>query len=54
MPCATTSLSFTRRGQDVGLATVPPVLLAECYADYRAVADLGPFDPDWRRNASPW
>ena len=54
MPCATTSLSFTRRGQDVGLATVPPVLLAECYADYCAVADLGPFDPDWRRNASPW
>ena len=54
MPCATTSLSFRRRGREVELAVVPPVLLAECYADYRAMAALGSFDPDWRKNASPW
>ena len=30
-----------RRGRrDVPLAQVPPVLLAECYADYRAVTDV--------------
>ena len=53
IPCATTSLSFTRRGRPVPLDRVPPVLLAECRADYAALAALGPYDPDWEVSASP-
>ena len=53
IPCATTGLSFTRRGRPVPLDRVPPVLLAECRADYAALAALGPYDPDWEVNASP-
>jgi hypothetical protein len=30
---------------------VPPVLLAEYYADYTA---LGPYDPDWRERIRLW
>ena len=52
IPCATTGLSF-KRGDRVPLSEVPPVLLAECYADYRALAALGPYDSDWEKNASP-
>ena len=51
IPCATTSLSFTRRGCPVPLDRVPPVLLAECRADYAALAALGPYDPDWKKKA---
>ena len=51
IPCATTSLSFTRRGRPVPLDRVPPVLLAECRADYAALAALGPYDPDWKKKA---
>ena len=53
IPCATTGLSFTRRGRPVPLDRVPPVLLAECRADYEALAALGPYDPDWEVSASP-
>ena len=53
IPCATTGLSFTRRGRPVPLDRVPPVLLAECRADYAALAALGPYDPDWEVSASP-
>ena len=53
VPCATTSLSFTRRGRPVPLDRVAPVLLAECRADYEALAALGPYDPDWEVSASP-
>ena len=53
IPCATTGLSFTRRGCPVPLDRVPPVLLAECRADYAALAALGPYDPDWEVSASP-
>ena len=53
IPCATTGLSFTRRGCPVPLDRVPPVLLAECRADYEALAALGPYDPDWEVSASP-
>ena len=53
VPCATTGLSFTRRGRPVPLDRVPPVLLAECRADYEALAALGPYDPDWEVSASP-
>ncbi|MFT3833415.1 MAG: DUF4132 domain-containing protein [Micropruina sp.] len=46
--CATMGLSFRdARRRSVRLADVPDVLLAECYADYAALAALGPFDPDW-------
>ena len=51
MVCATTSLTFTRRGRPVPLDRVPPVLLAECRADYAALAALGPYDPDWKKKA---
>ena len=51
IPCATTGLSFTRRGRPVPLDRVPPVLLAECRADYEALAALGPYDPDWKKKA---
>ena len=52
-PCATGVLEL-RRGEGhraVPLAEVPPVLLAECYADYAA---LGPYDPDWRERIRLW
>ena len=51
IPCATKGLSFTRRGCPVSLIEVPPVLLAECRADYEALAALGPYDPDWKKKA---
>lgn len=50
--CATGSLSFRRRNRAVPLAEVPPVLLAECYADYAALAALGPFDPEWEKKSA--
>ena len=50
--CATTGLSFTHGGHyEVPLTEVPPVLLAECRADYEALAALGPYDPDWKKKA---
>ncbi|MFT4295966.1 MAG: DUF4132 domain-containing protein [Micropruina sp.] len=50
--CATVGLGFRagRRG-NVRLSAVPDVLLAECYADYAALAALGPFDPQWEKKA---
>ena len=52
--CATTGLSFTHGGHyEIPLTEVPPVLLAECRADYEALAALGPYDPDWEVSASP-
>jgi uncharacterized protein DUF4132 len=50
--CATIGLSFRgARRREVRLADVPDVLLAECYADYAALAALGPFDPQWEKKA---
>ena len=50
--CATTGLSFTHGGHyEIPLTEVPPVLLAECRADYEALAALGPYDPDWKKKA---
>ncbi|MGC3953949.1 MAG: DUF4132 domain-containing protein [Propionicimonas sp.] len=51
IPCATESLSFERRGRSVRLDEVPPVLVAECYADYAALAALGPFDPEYQKKS---
>lgn len=50
--CATIGLSFRdRRRKPVPLSDVPDVLLAESYADYAALAALGPFDPEWQKKA---
>lgn len=52
---ALTELKFTREGNrgTYRLKDVPPVMLAECWADYHAVAAKGAFDPDWEQ-ISPW
>lgn len=48
-------LTFSRSGHrgPYRLKDVPPVMLAECWADYHAVAAKGAFDPDWEK-ISPW
>lgn len=67
MPAALKTLSFVRLGAPGGygywsgggsgglaLSKVPPVLLAEAYGDYHAVAAATQgFDPDWQRKM-PW
>ena len=55
-PCATDSLEL-RRGTGrrlVALDEVPTPLLAECYADYAALAALGAYDPDWEDRTRPY
>ncbi|MDR3070947.1 MAG: DUF4132 domain-containing protein, partial [Propionibacteriaceae bacterium] len=44
---AVTELSFEHQGKQMLLANVPPILLAESYADYAYIAEAGTFDPDW-------
>ena len=46
---ALTFRATSRRRSDVALAEVPPVLLAEAYADYLHVAAGGSFDADWEK-----
>lgn len=60
IPAALKTLSFRHTGahrydhSTVPLADVPPVLLAEAYGDYLAVAAACTgFDPDWEKK-SPW
>jgi len=60
MPAALKTLGFVRLGAggygngNLPLAQVPPVLLAEAYGDYHAVAAACQgFDPDWERKM-PW
>jgi hypothetical protein len=57
MPAALKTLGFVRlggRGGDVVLGKVPPVLLAEAWGDYHAVAAACQgYDPDWERKM-PW
>jgi Domain of unknown function (DUF4132) len=55
LPQALTELKFTKAGHrgTYRLKDVPPVLLAECWADYHAVAAQGVFDPAWEK-ISPW
>ena len=53
-----TALTFERTGRGSGrgtarIADLPPVLVAEAYRDYVAVAEAGSFDPDWERK-SQW
>lgn len=48
-------LRFTKQGYSgvYRLKDVPPVMLAECWADYHTIAAKGVFDPDWEKIA-PW
>lgn len=53
---AVTALTFERTGRGSGrgtarIADLPPVLVAEAYRDYVAVAEAGAFDPDWERKS---
>lgn len=45
--CATEKLYFRRGRKRLRLRDVPPILVAECYADYAALAALGAYDPDY-------
>ena len=47
-PAAVTLLVFEEAGRRIPLADVPPILLAESYADYVHIAEAGVFDQDWR------
>jgi hypothetical protein len=56
IPAAIKDLTFRKPGTYgdrgvVPLADVPPVLLAETYADYLDAASAGAYDPDWERKA---
>lgn len=58
LPAALKQLSFERlsgpwKQRAMSPAQVPPVLLAEAYNDYLAVAAHGAFDADWE-NKMPW
>jgi hypothetical protein len=48
-------LKFTKQSHRgiYRLKDVPPVMLAECWADYHAVAAKAVFDPEWEK-ISPW
>lgn len=56
---ATMTLSFERyvsgkrRGGAIKLKDVPPVLLSECWNDYRALVAKGAFDENWEKKM-PW
>lgn len=54
-PVALKELRFGKLGQRgvFRLKDVPPVMLAECWADYHAVAAKGAFDPEWEK-ICPW
>ena len=58
LPAALKQLSFERlsgpwKQRAMAPAQVPPVLLAEAYNDYLAVAAHGAFDADWEAKM-PW
>jgi len=48
VPAAVDKLLFSNEEGQMGLGEVPPILLAEAYADYVFVAQAGQFDPSWR------
>jgi hypothetical protein len=54
-PVALKELRFGKQGHrgTYRLKDVPPVVLAECWSDYHALAAKGAFDPDWEK-ISPW
>lgn len=59
LPAAAIHLEFVklltgnRRSRAVPLAEVPPVLLSECWNDYRDMVAKGSHDPDWEKKM-PW
>ena len=59
VPAAMISLSFERytagrrTGGSVKLSEVPPVLLSECWNDYRSMVAKAAFDEDWEQKM-PW
>ena len=59
VPAALVSLSFERysggrrTGGTLKLSEVPPVLLSECWNDYRSMAAKAAFDENWERKM-PW
>lgn len=60
MPAVLYRLSFSKvkgrswNSSDMQLKDVPPILFAECYADYLAVAAAcRGFDPEWQKK-TPW
>lgn len=54
-PVALKELRFAKQGHRgvYRLKDVPPVMLAECWADYHAIAAKGVFDAEWEK-MSPW
>ena len=42
-----------RTGKALRLVDVPPVLLSECWNDYRAIVAKAAFDNDWEKKM-PW
>ena len=37
------------------LEAVPPVLLSECFGDFKAIAEAGSgHDPQWKKNIDYW
>jgi HEAT repeat protein len=47
IPASIKELYFEREGRRLRLGDVPPILLAESYADYVNIAEAGVFDPQW-------
>ena len=47
IPATVKCLWFEREGRRLKLSDVPPILLAESYADYIHIAEAGTFDPQW-------
>ena len=47
IPAAVEQLLFQRAERTLPLGDVPPILLAESYADYVYIAEAGAFDPEW-------
>ncbi|MCL1837908.1 MAG: DUF4132 domain-containing protein [Propionibacteriaceae bacterium] len=45
-------LGFTHKGREMPLSEVPPILLAESYADYAYIAEAGTFDPQWESKSA--
>ena len=53
VPAATIALKFQKGRSSMKLSDVPPVLLSECWNDYRALAAKAAFDENWKKQM-PW
>jgi hypothetical protein len=53
LAAAVTELAFYSKDyRSMPLGEVPPILLAESYADYVFVAEAGAFDPEWEKHSA--